>query len=124
MESRNGLKALGMALVLAATANAPTGCASSGDASPAAVAPMTDDERDARIRELEAAIAVEEEALRELISGDPVGRDDPLITSDEMREIANRLPALQDELRGLLRAREISSLREKRAREPQRAQDP
>ena len=116
-----------MALFLVATAVAPSGCASSGDASMGpgtGPAPTSADERDARIRELEAAIAKEEEALRVLISAGPTEGGDPLITSDEMRGIANRLPVLQDEIRGLRRAREISAAREKRASELKSVQDP
>ena len=114
-----------MALFLVATAVAPSGCASSGDASMGpgpgtGPAPTSADERDARIRELEAAMAIEQEALRVLISARLTERDDPLLTSDAMRSIANRLPMLQDELRGLLRALEISAEREERARELQR----
>ncbi len=118
------LAQLGMSLFLAA---APTACASAGDAPIAAraAAPTTPEERDARIRELGAAIAEDEEALRVLISAGSSEGDDPLHTSNEMREIANRLPALQDELRELLRAREIAATRAKRARELQNEpQDP
>ncbi len=109
---------LGMTL-LAVAAATPTACASANHSSvtPSAPAPTTPAERDARIDELEAAVAVEQEALRVLISAGPTDGDDPLLTSDEIREIATRLPALQDELRGLLRAREIAALREQRARE-------
>ncbi len=109
---------LGMAL-LAVAAVAPTACASAPNPSitTSAPAPTTPVDRDARIHELEAAVANEKEALRVLISAGPTEGDDPLLTSDEIREIATRLPALQDELRGLVRAREIEATREKRARE-------
>lgn len=56
---------------------------------------------DARIRELEAAIARDEEALEALIAGPAQGGDAPLAQSPELREIAGRLPALQAELRQL-----------------------
>ena len=106
---RTSLAPLGLALLLAAAT--PTACVSAGDASVAArpAAPTTPGERDTRIRELEAAISVEEEALRVLISAERSEGDDPLHSSDEMRDIAHRLPTLQDELRGLLRAREIAA---------------
>jgi len=117
-----------MALSLAAAAIVPTGCASPGDASIAgqveSPTPTNDEERDTRIRELEAGIAVEQEALRALISAGITEGDDPLLSSDAMRDIANRLPTLQDELRGLLRALEISAAREERAREQQSDPDP
>lgn len=117
--SRASLARLALALLLAAAAAGPTSCARGGGAPVARPAPVptTPGERDARIRDLEAAIGVEQEALRELISAGPVEGSDSLHTSQEMRAIAERLPALQDELRGLLRAREIAAAREKRARE-------
>ncbi len=60
-----------------------------------------------------------------LISAGSSEDGDPLHSSGEMREIANRLPALQDELRELHRAREIAAIRAKRARELQNEpQDP
>ncbi len=124
MEYRNGLQALGITLFLTAAAIAPTGCASSGDAPMTAPAPKTAAESDALIFDLEAAIAVEQETLRELISAGLTESVDPLLTSDEIRGIANRLPKLQDELRGILRALEISAARDERERELQNDQDP
>jgi uncharacterized coiled-coil protein SlyX len=58
----------------------------------------------ARIRELEAAIARDEETLLELISAEKGGvlADD---YSGRMREIAERLPAMQAELRALYERR-------------------
>ena len=111
---------LALALLLGFAPLGPTACAKTADAPLAAPAPRTAGGRDARILDLEAAIEVEEEALRVLISTEPDEGEGPLHTSDEMRGIANRLPALQDELRGLLRAREIAAAREERARELQR----
>jgi hypothetical protein len=56
---------------------------------------------DAQIRELEAAIARDQEALMALIGeASPEGAD-PADDSDELREIARRLPALQADLRAL-----------------------
>jgi uncharacterized coiled-coil protein SlyX len=60
---------------------------------------------DARIRELEARIAEDEEALKQLISAP--GADADTEVSPELREIAARLPRLQAEL---------ASLRQRRAR--------
>jgi hypothetical protein len=59
----------------------------------------------ARIRELEARIAEDEEALKQLISAP--GADADTEVSPELREIAARLPRLQAEL---------ASLRQRRAR--------
>ena len=115
LRMRPGVR-LGLALLMVA---APLDGASKGEAPLSAPSPTTPEERDARIHELETAIAEQEEALRVLIRAEPTEGDDPLITSDEMREVANRLPELQDELRGLVRAREIAAAREKRARELQ-----
>jgi hypothetical protein len=56
---------------------------------------------DARIRELEATIARDEEALEAMIARPAQGGDAPLAQSPELREIARRLPALQAELRRL-----------------------
>jgi hypothetical protein len=56
---------------------------------------------DARIRELEAAIARDEEALEVMIARPAQGGDASLAQSPELREIARRLPALQAELRRL-----------------------
>jgi hypothetical protein len=56
---------------------------------------------EARRSELEAAIAADEEALKALISEAPVEGSDALIDSDELREIARRLPELQAELEAL-----------------------
>jgi len=105
--------------LLAVVAAAPIACASAGNSPllPAAPAPATSVQLDAHIQELEAAVAIEQEALRVLISAGPTEGDDPLLTSDAIREIAARLPALQDELRGLARERAIAALREQRARE-------
>jgi hypothetical protein len=59
----------------------------------------------ARIRELEAQIAEDEETLKQLISA--AGADADTEVSPELREIAARLPQLQAEL---------ASLRQRRAR--------
>jgi hypothetical protein len=61
---------------------------------------------DARSAELEAAIGRDREALRRFVSeqgATPEGQ--PLHANPELREIARRLPALQQELRELRRAR-------------------
>jgi len=124
MRPRSELKALGIALVLSAATIAPTGCASSGDASPTAPAPTTVEESEERIFDLEAAIALEQEVLRNLISAGLAEGDDPLLSSDDMSGIANRLPGLQDELRVILRALEISAERDEQKRKSQSDQDP
>jgi hypothetical protein len=56
---------------------------------------------DARIREVEAAIARDQEALKVLIAEDPAEGRDSLAQSQQLREIAHRLPGLQAELRSL-----------------------
>jgi uncharacterized coiled-coil protein SlyX len=58
---------------------------------------------DERIRDLEARIAEHEEALKDLISSP--GSDADTEVSDELREIAARLPRLQAELAALQRGR-------------------
>jgi hypothetical protein len=58
-------------------------------------------ELDARIREVEAVIARDEEALKLLIAEDPAEGRDSLAASQQLREIAQRLPGLQAELRSL-----------------------
>ena len=70
------------------------------------------DDPEPRIRELEASIAREQEALRALIGAGPREGEDPLHTSPEIRAIAQRLPALQGELRRLLEARDIARARD------------
>ena len=64
-------------------------------------APPSTTELDARIREVEAAIARDEEALKVLIAEDPAEGRDSLAQSQQLREIAHRLPGLQAELRSL-----------------------
>ncbi len=54
-----------------------------------------------RREELVAQIAEDEETLKALISAARAEAGDPLIDSDELREIARRLPVLQEELRAL-----------------------
>jgi hypothetical protein len=76
-----------------AAAEAP---ASAPEAAPAAPAPA--DTHAARQEELRAAIARDEETLKALISANP---DAPLAPTPELREIAERLPKLQAELRAL-----------------------
>jgi hypothetical protein len=61
------------------------------------------DDLDARIRALEAAIARDEQALKALISDDST--EGSLSESEELREIALRLPGLQESLRALLEQR-------------------
>ena len=62
------------------------------------------DDLDARIRALEAAIARDEQALKALISDDSTEKGS-LSESEELREIALRLPGLQESLRALLEQR-------------------
>ena len=54
-----------------------------------------------RREELVARIAEDEETLKALISEARAEGGDPLIDSNELREIARRLPGLQEELRAL-----------------------
>ena len=70
--------------------------AKSVEAAPASTAGL-----DTRIREVEAAIARDEEALKVLIAEDPAEGRDSLAQSPQLREIAHRLPGLQAELRSL-----------------------
>ena len=56
---------------------------------------------DARIRELEASIARDQQSLQAMIAEPAQGDGDSLAQSPELREIARRLPALQAELRRL-----------------------
>jgi len=66
-------------------------------AAPVAPQPLSPD-REARRAELAAAIARDEEALKAHVSS---GADASIVASPELREIAERLPALQAELRAL-----------------------
>jgi hypothetical protein len=86
--------------------NQPPGTATAG-AAPGTPAQGSgaSSEIEARIRDLEARIAEDEEALKERISAP--GSDADTAASPELREIAARLPRLQAEL---------ASLREGRAR--------
>jgi len=63
-------------------------------------------ELDARIAELEALVAKDEEALKQMISRPQAGNRDELIDSEELREIGARLPVLQGELAELKRWRD------------------
>jgi hypothetical protein len=67
---------------------------------PPAPAPLSPDQLSRRA-EIEAQIARDQEALKDLISRAEVEGDEPLRSSPELREIASRLPALQAELRDL-----------------------
>jgi len=63
-------------------------------------------ELDERIAELEALVAQDEEAIKEMISKPKSGDSDELIESKELREIGARLPVLQGELAELKRWRD------------------
>ncbi len=78
-----------------ATATPPTRAPS---ASPPAPARPLSPDAEARRAELVAAIERDEEALKEHVSS---GQDASIVTNPELREIAERLPALQAELRAL-----------------------
>ena len=67
--------------------------------------PTLEASQDARIQELEAAIARDQEALKQLL-GDPESAAG-LRASPELREISERLPQLQVELQSLLEQREL-----------------
>lgn len=54
-----------------------------------------------RIRELEQAIARDEETLKDMISTPPAEGEEGIESSAELREIARRLPGMQAELRAL-----------------------
>ncbi len=64
-------------------------------------APPSTAELDARIREVEVSIARDQEALKVLIAEEPAEGRDSLAQSQQLREIAHRLPRLQAELRSL-----------------------
>jgi uncharacterized coiled-coil protein SlyX len=68
-------------------------------AAPAPAATVPASGREQRIRELEARIAEDEEALKQLISAP--GEQADVAVSPELREIAARLPRLQAELASL-----------------------
>lgn len=63
-------------------------------------------ELDDRIAELEALVAQDEEAIKEMISTPQTGDYDELIDSEALREIGARLPVLQAELAELKRWRD------------------
>jgi hypothetical protein len=67
-------------------------------AAPPAPAPPLSRDAEERRAELVAAIARDEEALKEHVSS---AQDSSIVTNPELREIAERLPALQAELRAL-----------------------
>ena len=72
-----------------------------GTAAPRRRTAKTASDLDARIRELEARIAEDEEALKQLISAPGADADADTEVSPELREIAARLPRLQAELASL-----------------------
>ncbi len=88
----------------AAAPPAAVSAGSAGAASPsqaaAAASPQLPELRSRR-EELVAQIAEDEEMLKALISEAPAEDGEPLIDSNELREIARRLPVLQEELRAL-----------------------
>ncbi len=65
-------------------------------------------ELDARIAELELLVEQDEEIIKVLISAPPAEDYDGLIHSEELREVAARLPLLQGELEELKRWRDDS----------------
>jgi hypothetical protein len=73
---------------------------------PSAPAPELSPSETAREQQLAAAIAADEEALKALISAPAAEGGAPAGASEQLREIARRLPAMQAEL---------SALRERRA---------
>ena len=64
-------------------------------------------ELDARIAELEALVIADEESLKDMISAPPTERYDELIHSQQLRDIAARLPQLHTELNELRQWREL-----------------
>ena len=70
---------------------------------PAATSAEPADDLDSRIRQLEAQIASDEEALKQLISAP--GAEADVEVSPELREIAARLPQLQAQLASLQKRR-------------------
>ena len=64
-------------------------------------------ELDARIAELEALVATDEETLKDMISAPPSENYDELIHSQQLRDIAARLPQLHTELNELRQWREL-----------------
>ncbi len=103
-------------LALALWVAAQSGCAGTPPAAgapaedaAAAPTPASPDELDQRIAELEQAIGRDRARLRELVSehGDPQSGA-PLHARPELREIARRLPGLQQEVGRLRRERAAS----------------
>ncbi len=88
----------------AAAPPAAVSAGSAGAASPsqtaAAASPQLPELRSRR-EELVAQIAEDEEMLKALVSEARAEGGEPLIDSNELREIARRLPVLQEELRAL-----------------------
>jgi hypothetical protein len=85
---------------VAAVAPAPVAAAPPAPVAAAPPVPVTAAPPGSRRAELEAQIARDEAALKELIS-QPTDANAPVEASPELREIARRLPALQAELRAL-----------------------
>jgi len=77
----------------------PEGATRSASPSTSAPAPSPGTSQEQRVQELEALIAQDEEALKQLIS-EPGAQADVTV-SPELREIAARLPRLQAELASL-----------------------
>lgn len=80
----------------------PTAVADASPSDPPADAAKEESaDLDARIRELEEAIARDEATLKDIISTPPKEGDEGIESSAELREIARRLPGMQAELRAL-----------------------
>ena len=80
----------------------PTAVADASPSDPPAAAEEPE-EKDlgTQIRELEAAIARDEETLKDMISTPPAEGEEGIESSAELRAIARRLPGMQAELRAL-----------------------
>jgi hypothetical protein len=92
--------ALGLALAVGACASGSPAPAPGEAAPPAASA-----DPEARMRALEESIARDEERVRALLAQEPGAGAGALLDSDELREIARRLPAQQAELERLRQER-------------------
>jgi hypothetical protein len=106
-----GAPAQGTAIVVEPDPFNRPGSASGTGGAPVDSGPVGIAELDARIREVEASIARDEEALKALIGDESPEAADSLESSPKLREIAGRLPGLQAELRELRAQRAAKAAR-------------
>lgn len=101
LASASGLRARPARAASDATTAARPARAGDAEADRRAPAPPEAEERAARIARLEAAIARDEETLRRIVKLDPAAGDAAFHDHPVLRDIARRLPAMQEELRRL-----------------------